>query len=347
MILAHKIRLAPNKKQRTYFAKAAGTARFAYNWALNEWTSLYNAGIKTTEMELRRQLNAIKQEKYPWMSEVTKCAPQLAIMNLGQAFTNYKSKRAAYPKFHKKGQNDSFEISNDQFKVEGKRIRIPNLGWVRMTERLRFNGKILGAAISLKAGRWFVSIQVEMPDAVPIHTTASENQAVGVDLGVHNLAVLSDGTVIPGAKPHKALLSRIRKLNRSLSRKIGSKKGEAKSNNFKKAQKRLSVLHAKAANIRNDETHKLTSMLAKDYSIIGIEDLNVSGMVKNHRLARSVLDMSFYEFRRQIEYKSKMTGSVVVIADRFYPSSKICSVCGNNLDKQIPLSIRAWYCPVV
>ena len=139
---------------------------------------------------------------------------------------------------------------------------------------------------------------------------------------------------------------RLRKLNRSLSRKIGSKKGEAKSYNFKKAQKRLSVLHAKAANIRNDETHKLTSMLAKDYSIIGIEDLSVSGMVKNHRLARSVLDMSFYEFRRQIEYKSKMTGSVVVIADRFYPSSKICSVCGNNLDKQIPLSIRAWYCPV-
>ena len=135
-------------------------------------------------------------------------------------------------------------------------------------------------------------------------------------------------------------------MNRSLSRKKGAKKGEAKSSNFKKAQKRLSVLHAKAANIRNDETHKLTSMLAKDYSIIGIEDLNVSGMVKNHRLARSVLDMSFYEFRRQIEYKSKITGSVVVIAYQFYPSSKICSVCGHTLDKQIPLSIRAWRCPV-
>ena len=346
MILAHKIRLEPNNKQRTYLAKAAGTARFAYNWALDEWTRRYNAGIKTTEMDLRRQLNAIKQVKYPWMTEVTKCAPQLAIMNLGSAFTNYKNKRAAFPKFHKKGHNDSFEISNDQFKVEGKRIRIPNLGWVRMTERLRFNGKIMGAAISLKADRWFASIQVEMPDAVPIHSSACENQAVGVDLGVHNLAVLSDGTVIPGTKPHKALLSRIRLLNRSLSRKKGAKKGEAKSGNFRKTQKKLSVLHAKAANIRNDETHKLTSMLVKDYSIIGIEDLNVSGIVKNHRLARSVLDMSFYEFRRQIGYKSKITGSVVVTADRFYPSSKTCSVCGNILDKQIPLSVRAWRCPV-
>ena len=345
MILAHKIQLDPNNKQRTYLAKAAGTARFAYNWALAEWEKRSNIGDKVTEAGLRRQLNAIKREEYPWMFEVTKCAPQLAIMDLGKAFSNYYSNRAKRPQFHKKGRNDSFRLSNDQFTIKGEQIHIPNLGWVRMTEGLRFSGKILGAAVSRKADRWYASIQVEMPGAGQIHTTASENQAVGVDLGLHNLAVLSDGAKSVGAKPHKAQLSRIRRINKSLSRKKGAKKGEGKSKNFVKAKMKLARLHAKVANIRNDDVHKLTSMLTRNYSIIGIEGLNITGMVKNHRLARSLLDMSFYEFRRQVEYKSKITGSAVVIADQFYPSSKICSSCGYKIKGDLPLSIRAWICP--
>ena len=302
--------------QRTYFAKACGTARFAYNWALSRWQSLYEAGETVTEAGLRRILNSIKREQYPWMLEVTKCAPQLAIMNLGTAFKNFFAKRAEFPTFKKKGVNDSFSISNDQFAITGKTIRIPNLGNVRMTEGLRFEGKIIGATVSRKADRWFVSIQVEMESPAPIHD--SESQAVGVDLGVTDLLTLSDGTKIPGSKPHKALLSRLRRLNKSLSRKQGAKKGEKKSKNFIKARKQLSRLHSKIANIRNDETHKLTTMLTQNYGTIGIEDLNVSGMVKNHKLARAILDMSFFEQRRQLEYKAAMTGSVVVVADRFF-----------------------------
>ena len=342
MILAHKIRLYPNKKQATYLSKACGVARFAYNWALALWIMANKAGEQVTEWSLRKLLNATKRVSFPWMLEVTKCAPQLAIMDLGKAFRNYYAKRAGHPAFRKKGRHDSFRLSNDQFKVKGRLIRVPNLGYVRMAEELRFEGKIIGAAISSAAGRWYASIQVEIPDPKPIH--GSESQAVDVDLGVKDMATLSDGTKAPGAKPHKALSARLRRLNKSLSRKEGAKKGQAKSKNFKKAQKKLSRLHARIADIRNDGTHKLTAALARNYGTIGIEDLNVSGMAKNHKLARAVLDMSFFEFRRQLEYKSKMTGSVVVVADRFFASSKLCSNCGEKYGS-LNLSTREWLCP--
>ena len=343
MILAHKIQLNPNNVQRTYFTKACGVARFAYNWALAQWNERYKAGEAVSESGLRKQLNAIKRETFPWMLEVTKCAPQLAIMDLGEAFKNFFAKRAGFPKFKKKGKSDRFSLSNDQFVVQNKTIRIPNLGYVRMTEGLRFAGKIMGATISRKADRWYVSIQVEMPD--PEHIHDSESQAVGVDLGVTDLAAFPDGTKLTGAKPHKALLSRLSRLNKSLSRKQGSKKGEKKSENFKKAQKQLSRLHARIANIRSDETHKLTTMLTQNYGTIGIENLNVSGMVKNHKLSRAILDMNFFEFRRQLEYKANMTGSIVVVAGRFFPSSKLCSACGEKIES-LKLSDREWTCPV-
>jgi putative transposase len=341
MILAHRIQLDPNNAQRTYFAKACGVARFAYNWALAEWKRLYESGEKVSEAQLRKRLNATKRESFPWMLEVTKCAPQLAIMNLGTAFKNFFAGTAKYPQFKQKGRHDSFEISNDQFALKDQAIRIPNLGWVRLTETLRFSGKILGATISRTADKWFVSIQVEMPDTAPIHD--GENQTVGVDLGVTNLATLSDGTIVEGPKPHKALLSRLRRQNRSLSRKQGAKKGEAKSKNFIKTVKKLSKLHARIGNIRKDALHKLTTDLTRNYGVVGIEDLNVSGMVKNRRLARSIMDMSFFEFRRQLEYKAKITGSVVVVAERFYPSSKTCSVCEHKVDI-LPLNVRLWTC---
>jgi putative transposase len=334
--------LDPNNIQATYFARACGVARFAYNWALSEWNRLYALGEKISEGQLRKCLNAIKREQFPWMLEVTKCAPQLAIMDLGTAFKNFFTGLAKYPQFKKKGRHDSFSISNDQFKVKGSAIRIPGLGLVRMREQLRFTGKILGATVSRTADNWFVSIQVEMSDPEPIHF--GKSQAVGVDLGVINLATLSEGPPVPGPKPHKALLSRLRRLNRSLSRKTGAMKGEKKSRNFIKATKKLSKLHARISNIRADALHQLTTTLTRTYSVIGIEDLNVSGMVKNHHLARSIMDMSFFEFRRQLEYKAKITGSSVVVAERFYPSSKTCSECGYKID-ELPLSIRLWTCP--
>ena len=346
MIISHKIRLNPNNKQATYFAKAAGTARFAYNWALAEWQTQYtawkddNTQPKPNQMGLRRQLNAIKREQFPWMLEVTKNAPQMAIIQLGNAFKNFFAGRAKYPQFKKKGKSrDSFTLTNDQFAIDASRIRIPNLGLVRMRETLRFSGKILSATVSRTADQWFASITV---DTDQNYLPPAENQGtVGVDLGVSALATLSTGEKVAGAKPHRALLSRLQRLSRSLSRKV---KGSA---NRHKAKQKLARLHARIANIRQDGLHQLTTDLTHRFDTIGIEDLNVSGMVKNRHLSRAISDMGFFEFRRQLEYKAGMRGSVVVVADRFFASSKTCSAsgCGHKVDK-LPLSVREWTCPL-
>ncbi|MHB8544203.1 MAG: RNA-guided endonuclease InsQ/TnpB family protein [Leptospirales bacterium] len=363
MIVAHQIRLDPNDAQETYFRKACGVARFAYNWALSEWNRLYEAHEadpslpKPSETSLRRQLNVLKRENFPWMLEVSKNAPQMAIIQLGTAFRNFFEGRSQYPQFHRKGVHDRFSLTNDQIEIRDRKIRIPKLGWVRMNESLRFSGKILAATVSRAADRWFVSVAVETPDRPE---RSAENQgAVGVDLGITALATLSTGEKVIGPKPHKALLKRQKRLSRSLSRKHKAAKMKMGlkpdavipkgvrlpvSKNAKKARVKLSRLHARIANIRSDALHKLTSDLTCRFHTIGIESLNVRGMMKNRRLARSIADMSFFEFRRQLEYKSERRGGRMVVADRWFPSSKTCSGCGTVQDK-MPLSVRQWICP--
>jgi len=225
MLLAHRIRLDPNNVQATYLARGAGTARFAYNWALAEWQRQYQASLvdptasKPNEAALRRRLNAIKRTEFPWMLKVTKSAPQMAIMQLGRAFENFFAHRARFPTFRRKGRDDRFTLSNDLFRVEYKRIRIPKLGWVRMRESLRFAGRIVSACISCLAGHWFASITVDMPDGLSL--PPAENQGtVGIDLGVNQLATLSTGVTVAGPKALRTLLVRLRRLSRELSRKI-------------------------------------------------------------------------------------------------------------------------------
>jgi putative transposase len=343
MLTAHRIALDLNNVQATYVARAAGTARFAYNWALAEWKRQYeawksdNALPKPSQYALRRQLNAVKRDQFPWMLEVTKNAPQMAIIQLGQAFQNFFAHRAQFPAFRKKGVHDRFSLTNDQFRLDGLRLRVPGLGWVRMRETLRFTGKIMSATISRVADRWFVSIAVDTPDS-PLPLKAENQGATGVDLGISALATLSTGEKVAGPKPHTVLLARLRRLSRSLSRKQKGSKNRAK------ARLRLARLHARIANIRLDALHKLTTDLTRRFRIIGIEDLNVRGMVRNRRLARSISDMGFHEFQRQLGYKAVWRGGQIVVADRWYPSSKTCSVCGHRLS-DLPLSIRRWTCP--
>ena len=342
MYQAHRIRLDPNNVQATYLARCAGTARFAYNWALAEWKRQYEACKldpalpKPNEGALRRQLNAIKREMFPWMLEVTKNAPQMAIQQLGCAFENFFAGRAGYPRFRRKGRDDRFTLTNDQFRVEDKRIRIPKLGWVRMCESLRLTGKIISASIERVADRWYASIIV---DTIASFLPPAENQgAVGMDLGVTTLATLSTGETFVGPKALRSLLARVKRLSRSLSRKV---KG---SRNYAKAKAKLARLHARIADIRRDGLHKLTTSITSKYQIIGIEDLNVKGMLGNRCLARSIADMGFGELRRQLEYKAAWHGGQVVVVDRWYPSSKTCSCCGHRLDV-LGLQVRQWQCP--
>jgi putative transposase len=337
LIRAHKIRLDPNDKQATGFAKAAGCARFAWNYALNEWQRQYAAGEKPSEISLRKQLNAVKREQYPWMLDSTKTAPQQAIKNLGVAFKNFFEKRAKYPRFKKKGIRDSFRADNGPgtFETDGKKIRLPKIGWIRMREALRFEGRLLAATVSRRAQRWYVSIQVEVEDK-PI--VRKNHGTVGVDLGISHLATLSTGEHIEGLKPLKAALVRLRRLNKLLSRK---KKG---SQNRQKAKMKLARQHARIADIRNDALHKLTTDLVRRFDVIVIEDLNVRGMMKNRHLSRAISDMGFFEFRRQLGYKGPLFGSEIVVYPRFKPSSKECADCGYVVEK-MPLSIREWDCP--
>ena len=255
------------------------------------------------------------------------------------AFKNFFEGRGKYPRYRKKGQDDRFTLSNDQFILNETKdeIRIPLLGWVRMRESLRFAGKILSATVSRKADRWFVSICVETSDLS--HLPPANNQGVvGVDLGVSALATLSTGESVEGPRPLKRLLRQLRALSKSLSRKkLGSK-------NRRKAKLKLAKLHARISNIRENALHQLTSDLTRRFHTICIEDLNVSGMVKNRRLARSISDMGFYEFRRQLTYKAAQRGCLIVVADRFFASSKTCSKCGYRLGSLI-LDDRDWTCP--
>jgi putative transposase len=320
MLLAHKIALDPNVTQRLYFARAAGTARHAYNWALAEWKKQYEAGNKLTEVSLRRQLNKLKREQFPWYYDVSKCVAQEAIIDLGTAFQAFFEKRGKYPKFKRKDGRASFCAANEAgtFRADGKRIKLPVVGWIKMREEVRFSGPLKRATVSCEAGRWFVSLMIDTTD---MHSVRQPEKVVGVDLGVNALATLSTGEVITGPRAHKAALKRLRRANKALARKRRA------SANFRKAKRRLARIHARVANIRRDATHKLTTHLAKTYQKIGIEDLNVRGMARGN-IARSIMDGGFFEFRRQLEYKAKLYGSRVVTASRFYPSSKTCSCCG-------------------
>ena len=327
----HKIKLDPTAVQEEYFLRACGVARFAFNWALAEWKAEYEAGGKPNEAALRKRLNAIKAEHFPWMSEVTKVAPQNAIKNVGIAFQNFfrrvkQGGKPGYPRFKKKGMHDSFRADNgpqnsESHAVEcvGKTIKLPRCGVVRMREELRFVGRTLAATVSRMADGWYVAVLVDTTDCLsgPLH-----RGTVGVDLGIKEFATLSTGEIIPALKPHRAAHQRLVRLSRSLSRK---QKG---SSNRAKAKTKLAKLHQRIGNIRTNALHKLTTKLATEFDTIAIEDLSVSGMLRNRHLARSIADAGFSEFRRQLEYKAVMTGAHVHVVDRFFPSSKTCHSCG-------------------
>lgn len=341
----HKIRLNPTTEQELYFRRACGVARFAYNWALAQWKAEYEAGGKPSEMALRKKLNSTKAAEFPWMAEVTKCAPQQAIKNVGTAFQHFFRRcktggKPGYPRFKKKGIRDSFRADNgpkdaDSHAVEvsGRSIKLPRCGVVRMREELRFSGRTLSATVSRQADGWYVSVLVDTQEKL---SGLLDCGVVGVDLGIKTLATLSNGTVFPALKPHRMAHLRLARLSRSLLRK---KKG---SSNREKAKTKLARLHLRIANIRKDALHKLTTTLATRYSVIGIEDLHVAGMLKNHCLARSIADAGFGEFRRQLDYKAAMTGARVEVVGRFFPSSKTCSLCGTI--HTMTLSTRRMQC---
>lgn len=326
----YRYELDPNNVQRTKFYQFAGTARYTYNWALGR---IKNKETRPNAIQLHREWNQWKIENAPWWNNISKCVPQEAFRNIQKAFEGFFKKRTKYPKFkNKRRSRNSFRLTGS-IRIDGNYVTLPRLGTIKLKEISNVEGKILAATVTETAGRWFVSIRVRQEVEVP------ENQgpSVGVDLGVANLATFSDGQVLQGPKALKTHLLFLRRLQRKYARtKEGSQRRE-------RIRRRIAKLHYKIRCIRSDCLHKLTTMLAKSYSIIGVEDLNVSGMIKNRSLARAISDMGFGEFRRQPEYKCAWYGSQLVIHNRFYPSSKTCSGCG-EVKESLKLSERIYKC---
>lgn len=354
--------LLPNNEHRTFFKKASGISRFVWNWALAEWEQQYQAEKKPSAFGLKKQFNAIQKENYPWIGEVNSHAKQQAFGDLGSAFSHFfrrvkKGEKPGYPRFKKKGKSrDSFYVANIEFKVDGHYVRLPKIGRVRMRERLRYNGKVMGARISREGERWFISIQVEIANPTPKFVSENQASAIGVDLGVKHLAVLSDGEVIDGPKAYAKSKDKLARLQRQLrpgKRTRGSRR-------YKAYQRKVSLLHRRISAQRNNALHQLTARLTNTHSLICIEDLNVKGMSSSAKgdienpgkmvkqksgLNRSILDMGFHEFRRQLEYKSTLTGATLSVIDRWAPSSKTCSKCG-GYQKELTLKDRVYNCSV-
>jgi len=335
MILAHKIALDPTVRQRKAFAMAAGCARVSFNWGLDWWQGERLAGRKPTWMKAKLAFNQIKHQEFPWISLSPKDANQNAFEDLGDAFKRFFKKQNKFPKRKKRKNHAAFTVSNDKFRIEGSRIRLPKIGWVRMFEELRFQGKIMSATVSRTADRWFVAVQVEVNVA---HVARTKQSVVGVDLGLKTAVVVSDGTVFDAPKPLKKNLRKLQTLQRQVSRK---KKG---SNRKRRAQMKVSRLHAQIARIRKDFLHKVTTDLVQRHTTICIEDLNVKGMMANHKLARAISDIGFYEFRRQLEYKTKLAGIELVFANRWFPSTQTCSCCGCIRENKLTLADRVFVC---
>jgi putative transposase len=348
MIKAHKIRLNPTSEQEVHFRKAAGTARFVFNWALAAWK--HHKAVAPAEeygvMALKKDFNALKREQFPWVYDVAKDVAEGAFTNLGAALKNYydskngkrHGRKVGFPKFKsRKNKRWSFRLNNDKIDVADHALYVPKLGWVNMAESLRLEGRPMGAVVSRQADRWYVSITVELDQPAP---RSFSKFSVGADLGVKTLVKLSDGRRCENQALLRSELTHLKRLNRRLARR------QENSKRWHKARQQLARFHERIANQRGDYLHKKTTEMAKTYQVIGVEDLNVEGMVRNHKLALSLADASFGEIRRQLTYKSNWFGGRVVLVGTFFPSSQLCSTpdCDGR-NTELTLDDREWTCP--
>jgi putative transposase len=339
---AYKTELQLNNKQRTLCLQHAGAARWAYNWALSQKEEARKNNEKyPTAIDLHKRLNILKKTSVSWMYESSKCAPQEALRNCDRAFDAFfrrckdsKVSRKGYPKYKSKKRGiGSFSLTGSII-VSNQFIKLPRIGMVRLKEfgYLPKNVAVKSATISERAGHWFVSVLTGNE-----RTRSCGTETIGIDIGVSHLATLSDGTKIDNPRALQSSIKLLQRRSKELSRK---QKG---SRNRDKARKRLARLHYRISCIRSNAIHQATSAIAKRANVVVLEDLNIKGMQKNRNLSRAISDAGLYEFRRQLEYKMEQAGGKVILADRWYPSSKLCSSCGNKVDV-LPLSVRSWTC---
>lgn len=349
MILSKKVRLIPTLEQEQQLWKSVGTARFIYNWALGRQKENYKLGNKfISDNDLRKEITQLKKTEMSWLSEVSNNVAKQSVKDACEAYKRFFKGLSGKPRFKsRKRSNKSFYNDNCKLKVkDNKLVNIEKVGWVRTSEQLDLDVKYSNPRISYDNKYWYISVGIEQEELQEKLTDVS----LGVDLGISELAICSDGKRyknINKSKEVKKLEKSLRRLQRRVSRKYQlNKEGSTyvKTSNILKIEKRIQLIHRRLSNIRKNYLHQVTTEIVKTKPFkVVIEDLNVKGMMKNRHLSKAIAKQGFYEFRRQLEYKTKFRGIELLIADRWFPSSKKCSKCG-SINKDLKLSDRVYKC---
>ena len=349
MIISKKIRLKPTKEQETQLWKSVGTARWVYNWTLERQQENYkNGGKFIYDNQLRKEITQLKkQEDYKWLGDVSSKVSSQAVKDACNAYKRFFKGQSKFPKFKSRRiSRKSFYNPNDKLKTKNKSVLIEKVGWVKTSEQLPMDIKYLNPRVSYDNKYWYLSVSYEQEFVKPKLT----DEVIGIDLGIKTLAVCSNGmdfkNINKTTKVRK-IEKRLRRLQRSASRKYEmNKEGDryVKTCNIIKIEKKIQLLHRRLKNIRDNHLHQTTNAIVRTKpSKVVMEDLNVKGMMKNRNLAKAISQQKFYEFKRQMEYKCEKYGIEFIQVDRFFPSSKLCSNCG-QIKKNLKLSDRVYHC---
>lgn len=345
-----KIRLLPTKEQEELMLKSIGCSRFTYNWALNRCNELYKQGVKYSVSDIRKEFTQLKtQADFKWLNEVSNTTMVESIRNLDKAFTKFFKQKSKYPKFKtKKKSKKSFYVRYDQLHFKNNVCNIEKIGKVKFKTNYNIpDCKYSNPYCSYDGKYWYLSFGIEFNEN---QIELNKDLSIGIDLGIKDLAICSNGMIfknINKTKEVRRLKNKLKRLQRQVSRKYEVNKcGNkfVKTNNIVKLEKQIKLLHRKLHNIRLNHIHQATNEIIKEkpYRIV-MEDLNISGMMKNKHLSKAIQEQCFYEFIRQMKYKCEFNGIEFIQVDRFYPSSKTCSCCGNIKDK-LKLSERTYIC---
>ena len=352
MIKALKIRLFPTEQQEILMFKSIGCSRFAYNWALNRNIELYKQCIKYNMSNIRKEFTQLKkQENFKWLNEVSNTAMVESIRNLDVAFKSFFKGKGCYPKFKSKRKSrQSFYVRYDRLYFKNNDCNIEKIGKVKFKTNYNIpDCKYSNPYCSYDGKYWYLSFGIEVEEN---QTTLNKDLSLGIDLGVKDLAICSNKTKfknINKTKKVRRIKKRLKRLQRQVSRKYELNKignNFIKTNNIIKLEKQIKLLYRKLTNIRTNYTHQITNQIVKlkPYRIV-MEDLNVKGMMKNKHLSKAIAEQKFYEFIRQMKYKSELNGIKFVQANRYFPSSKRCSCCG-SIKKDLKLKDRDYKCKV-